>query len=549
MHETNPQNASKKGVSRKLRLGTVATVTTVIVIAVVMLLNVGMDVLENRFPVSVDLTADGTFTVSDNSLQLAHGIRDNAAIERCEIVVFVDEALFLNDDYSAYPMVYQMREMYVQYYGTALGTEYFNDLLDSFETVLDQFYYMLKQYQVESGGKVTHRFVNMDANPALAAAYQDYGVEPGSVLFLNADGSRSQSFTLMEMISADMNTSNMTVDFSSEAERLVAAKINLVTAVNAKKATVLTGHGEDSNVLASLEAMLIDNACDVAAVDITASETPDEDTSIFIIPAATVDYSEEEIARLREWLDNGGKRGRDLLVIADPLTRLPNLYELIGDEYGIEVLDQLVCETSDSNRYNSMALNAYGTVAESEYTASLVGQRVLMPMTRALKLTVTDDTATSKYAKPLVEFDTSAKVQPLADMLASETADIEEADMIAPDSYPVLGAAYTTAKQYDNDTDRYYTTNVMVFGSSLYFSGSVMSIPSASVNETLFLDTFRGLTGLDSVISVSSRSLQEDTLDFGDSATQNTYAVIFMGVLPLGFVIAGVVVFVRRRRL
>ncbi len=545
----NTQRASKKGVSRKLRLGTVATITTVIVIAVVMLLNVGMDVLENRFPVSVDLTADGTFTMSESSVVLAHGIRDNAAIESSEIVVFVDEALFLNDDYSAYPMVYQMREMYVQYYGTALGTEYFNELLESFETVLDQFYYMLKQYQVESGGKVTHRFVNMDANPALAAAYQEYNVEPGSVLFLNADGSRSQSFTLMEMISADMNSQSLTVDFTSEAERLVAAKLNLVTAVNAKKATVLTGHGEDANVISSLKSMLVDNACDVVTMDITASQTPDADTNVFIIPAATVDYSDEEIARLRAWLDNDGERGRDLLVIVDPLTRLPNLYELVGDEYGIEVLDQLVCETSDDNRYNSMALNAYGTVTQTEYGTSLVGQRVLMPMTRALKVNITDDTATSKYAKTMAEFDTSAKVQPLAEMLASSSAEITEADMITPDSYPVVGAAYTTSKQYDNDTDRYYTTNVMVFGSSMYFYGSVMNIPSASTNEELFLETFRGLTGLDSVISVSSRSLQKDTLDFGESATQNAYGAIFMGVLPLGFVIAGIVVFVVRRRL
>ena len=53
----------KKTLSRKWRFGTVALVTTAVVVAMVLLLNVVMDTVEKRFPLTVDLTADASVTV------------------------------------------------------------------------------------------------------------------------------------------------------------------------------------------------------------------------------------------------------------------------------------------------------------------------------------------------------------------------------------------------------------------------------------------------------------------------------------------------------
>ena len=85
--QTAPQKASR--VARKLRLGTVATAMTVIVIVIILLLNVMMDAIETRFPLTVDLTADGTYSLSDNSVALAKGID-----KEVEIVVFRGESYF-----------------------------------------------------------------------------------------------------------------------------------------------------------------------------------------------------------------------------------------------------------------------------------------------------------------------------------------------------------------------------------------------------------------------------------------------------------------------
>ena len=505
----------KKRLSQKWRLGTVAAVTTAIVVAVILLLNLVMDTLEKRYPLTLDLTSDGTYTLSQDSIDLAKGVQNEV-----EIVVFLDENIFISGNTGS-------------------------DVLD---TVLTQFYNTLQQYQAVSGGKVTYRFVDLDSSPTLAATYQDYNIKSGSILFLCGD--RYQVISYQDLYSYDANYYEASMSYSSEVERVVAAKINLVSAAVTKKVTLLTGHGENAEVLADIEKVLNNNGCEVEQVDITASAQPSEESSVLVIPGATSDYSADEIAQLRKWIDNDGKREVDLMVLVSYQSRLPNLYEMLNDEYGVEVLDEIVCETDAANVYAQNPYYAYGDIASTDFTADLTEVRVLMPYTRAMKVHTTESTDESMYAKKLVTFGETAKVQPLSATLGEEGAPTGVESLEKADEYPVVGAAYVTDRLYDNNDKTYYTTDVMVFGTELFVYSSVIEKVASAYNEDVFLNTFRGLTGLESVISVSSRSLSQDTLDFGGSLVPKVLGIyVFTIGIPLVLIVLAIVVFVKRRRL
>lgn len=507
------ETGKKHRLSRKWRFGTVAMVTTVVVVAAVLLLNVVMDAIESRYPLTVDLTSEGTYSLSDASIELAQGLDKDV-----QIVVFRAESYFATP---------------------ATGYEALN-------TVITQFYQSLKQYQSESGGKLTYEFVDLDANPTLAARYEAYDVTSDSVLFLC--GERYQTITLDDLYTYTVDSSYNYV-FSSEVEHVMAARINLVSASVSKKVTFLTGHEEDVYAISGMTELLSNNGCVVTELDITASAEPEADTGVFVIAGPTKDYTADEIARLRSWLNNDGKREKDLVVLCDSVSRLPNLYEMLSDEYGIEVLEQIVVETDAANVYQQNPYYVYGDVAQTDYTADLVGQRVMMGTVRALKLNISESTDESMYAKPLVTYDETAKVQPLASRLGEEGAATGEESLRDADAYPVVGAAFTTARMYDNDTNQYYTTDVMVFGSTTITYDMVINITSAC-DEELFLSTFRGLTGLESVISVSSRSLTQQTVDFGGSLVPSVLGIgVFMVGLPVLLIVVAIVVFVRRKRL
>ena len=507
------KEAKRARLSRKFRLGTVATITTVVVIAAILLLNVVMDVIETRYPLTLDLTADGTYSISADSVALAKGLEKDV-----EIIIFRDESYF-----------------------EAPNTGY-----EQLNTVITQFYQTLKSYQYESGGKVTYRFIDLDANPTVAARYEAYSIDSNSILFLCED--RHQTMVLDDLYNMDVNYQTYAYSFTSEVERSVAAKINLVSASNVKTVTLLTGHGEDSSAITDLTSLLSNNGCEVQTLDITASAEPVEGNDVFIIAAATTDYTAEEIAKLRKWMDNDGKREVDLAVFVNAAVRLPNLYEMLADQYGIEVLEQIVVETDANNVYNQNPYYTYADVQTTEFTASLNGQRALMAYAAPLKLTITDSTDAAKYAKALASYGETAKVQPLEARLGEEGTTSGVESLVAADAYPLVTAAYTSDRLFDNDDDRYYVTDVMVFGSPTLVYEAVANL-SSTCNEDLFLSVFRGLTGLESVISISSRSLDMQTLDFGGSQTPLVLGIVFMGVLPAAIIAVSIVVFVKRRRL
>lgn len=504
----------KKRLSRKVRFGSMAVVTTVVVVVAILLLNVLMDVLENRYPINIDLTADKTYTLSEDSLKLARQVD-----KEVQIVVFSDESTFSSPN---------------------TGTEMYN-------TLLSQFYNTIQQYRLESDGKIAYRFVDLDANPTLASAYQQYDVSSGSILFLCGD--RSQVISVNDLYSYEADYTNYTVTYSSEVERMVATKVNLVSADVIKTAALLTGHGEREDVIAGVTTVLQNNGCEVTSLDMTASQEPSEEVSVFVLVGPTTDYSAEEIARLRAWLDNDGKREKDLLVFLNYSSRLPNLFEMLNDQYGIEVTDNLVCETDAANESNQNPYYAYADIASTDYTENMTDSRVLSLFTREMKLHLTDSKDESSYSKALVTFGETAKVQTLASALGEEGAETGDASLRDADSYPIVGAAYTTSRLYDNNDNCYYSTDVMVFGSDLFlFSGVLENVPSAH-NEEMFLSVFRGLTGIESAISISSRSLTQEMLDFGGSLVPNVLMIVFVIVLPLLLIALAIAVFLRRRHL
>lgn len=511
--EVSLKETSKRRLMRKFRLGAVATVTTAVVLVAILLLNVVMDTVESRFPFAIDLTAEGTYSLSDNSIALAKGVEKDV-----QIIAFRNETYFESPN---------------------TGYEQLN-------TIITQFYQTLKHYKMESGGKVTYEFIDLDANPTIAARYQDFNVTANTILFLSGD--RSQTITLDDLYSNDMDYTTYAYTFASEVERVVAARINLVTAPNIKTVTVLTGHGEDEGTITSLEELLSNNGCIVERLDITASAEPVEDTSVLVIPGAKTDYSPAEIAKVRKWVDNDGKREVDLVVFTDSSVRLPNLYEMLNDQFGIEVQEQIVAETDTANVYNQQPKCVYGDVQSTDFTASLVGKRTLMIEAAPLKLNISTSSDQSKYAKVIVSHGETAKVQPLASKLGEEDESSNEEEMLDAESYPIVTAAYTTDRMFDNDDGRYYTTDVMVFGTTAFVYNPVFDVTSAC-NEEAFMAVFRGLTGLDSVISISSRSMDVKTLDFGGSKVPNVLGWVFMGILPLSIVAVSIIVFVRRRRL
>ncbi|MDE6707642.1 MAG: GldG family protein [Oscillospiraceae bacterium] len=94
---------------KKLKYGSVATAITCTVIAVVVLLNILVSVLVEKYPLKLDLTEEGKFEISEQSIEYLKNLEKDV-----NFTVLMAESNFQSSN-SAMKMVSEILEKYTQY--------------------------------------------------------------------------------------------------------------------------------------------------------------------------------------------------------------------------------------------------------------------------------------------------------------------------------------------------------------------------------------------------------------------------------------------------
>ena len=499
--------------NRKLRLGATATAVTAVVVAVVVLLNVVCGLLADRFPWTLDLTADQTYSLSEESVTLAKSLTTDI-----EITVLAGEDYFSNPN---------------------LGS-------DEYDTIFRQFYLFTKEYENLSGGKVKISYVDLDKNPTHAATYEEnYEATSGDILFIS--GEQYRKISLNELMDEEVDYTTYTSSVTSLVEQKIATNISSVSGGKQVTVTFLTGHGENEQSISALKSLYELNGYFTQTLDFTTAGSIDSTTGAIAIVGPTKDFSLDEIKRLRDWLHNDGNLGRNLFVFANYAGTCPNLYAFLSADYGITVTDNIVLETDNNN----IPMDYYGTypympltsVVSTDLTASIADKKIVMPLT--LQLTTAKGSNTEEELltnHTVVSFPESSRLVALSDLLSAESND--DLKKQEASSYPVIGMAY--ARDYNIVNNESVQNYVMVSG-SYQFADYVKS--SQYENEGLALEPLRAMCSLGDTVLISGKDLSSDTLTFSALTAQVLGLGVFTFGIPLVLIVICLVVFFKRRHL
>lgn len=516
--ETAAAKASKK---RRLRIGATATVLTVVVAVGLVLFNVIAGVIAERFPLNIDLTDENLYTLTEDSVKIAKGIDKDV-----ELVVFYDEDLFVSPE---------------NYIGSSEngGTE--------LAVVFREFYKALEQYKSYSGGKLTYSFVDLQLNPT--SEYLEYGVTSMDILFLirgeddektNDDVYRIANIEDLYSYEQDLS-GNYT--YVSRVERILASKVNSVVRNEDPVIQVLTGHSENSNVIAGLRSLYELNGFVMEELDLRKVNLNfNERATIAVIAAPLLDYTEEELARITAWLNNDNKLERHLLVFTDTTADCPVLYEYLDVEWGIEVTDELIWETDNNRLAGYDGYYSFADGLENTLTEGAVGEANLLFMqTRRIKYKLpTDDNdgASNPYNLLMVSFPSSAELVNIEDTSKRYKAD----------GYPVYGMVSSYKYSYSNELQSGIASTVTVCGSPTAANEYILSNPTVN-NEELFLSYAQKAARVDAQLHISIKQLSSDTLSYTAGEAMTIGIWIFTVALPALTLIVCLVVFIRRRHL
>lgn len=513
---TGKKEKKAKKSSRRLRYGGMAVLVTVLVIVGVLVLNILADVLFARFPLSVDMTSDSRFTISAGTQEVID------AIDRpVEIIAFFPESTI----------------------STPNGTT------TEINTVLKELHQALNEYASKSDGKVTVTYVDLATQPTLLTNYKAYGdIVETDILFRSGEGD-DERFRLKSLNDFYTYTTDSygyyLQSFTSRVEVTLASAVNAVISDTDQELILLTGHNEDSYVTAALTDLYELNGYTVSEINLASNQEIGENVSTAIIAAPTTDLSNAEVTRLRDWLTNDGKLGRNLMVVVNNMATkadCPNLYEFLDDEYQIEVTDNLVMESSADRMvagYSGQMI--YADLPESpvqedgEKSAAAVAY-----LPRQILLKAGTDNTQTLYNIPLVTFPESSQLVALPVNENSTT--------VAADEYPVVGMGMAVKWTYDNSGDESELVSTGVVVANQGMIDSSLFAESSIENERITLDIMNYINGNEDTVSISDKDLTPDSLTFSTGGAL-ALGVILMIALPVILLVICLVVFLRRRHL
>ncbi len=527
--EIKQDNSQKIKSAYRLKYGSYATAITAIFIAVVILVNVVVSVLSERYPLTLDLTADKMYTVNEENIEFIKDVDYKVNLR----------VIFSEEDYVNVNNIYNTNSVY-----DSTGGSYYKQTVD-----------LLKQYN-KYNKNITTEFVDATDQQAISEILEEFSdidtsaMNYGDILvecYVDGEDAEPRRGLIpfkncYQLESEDetgyyeaMGYANYTVT-GNNIEQAVANGIFKTANLTAISAAVITVNSNSSYV------ENFKKVCDENAINLeTCDKIVDTDFSkydVMMICAPGGDYSDAEIKAIEKWLDNDGKKGKTLMFFASALSpNLPNLYAFL-EEWGIAVEKDYTYYSNDSRYYSTDRTNIYLESLYSDYTEGVDNSNYGYIANNMVGLSAVYETETngnrtvetilqtsdmSTYKKPVEDSSwkaSGAGTNFPAMMVSKDAADEGNSYVIACASIDFLTNYYTTTKS-DNG-------NFML-------AVSVLNTTSRD-NEDKFVMETKVLSDTSGVFTVSTTDAHNVVI-----------AVVFIGLIPLLLIAISVYIFIKRK--
>lgn len=495
---------------KKLKHGTMATVLTVVFVAVLVLVNVVATSVFERFPLTIDMTSDDSYTISDETADYIKNVE-----KKIKITVLSEESEFT----SASKFIRQANE--------------------------------ILQNIAKSNKNITVEYIDLMSNPELKSEYEESLSEYDIIVEAGDNHERTTVVHPQDLVkfSSDFETSfqqNMGATLetfieyyggmtaiksyatgieSNCAEQAFASAILKVTDADPKTVTFLTGRNEIA-ALSYFQTLLKANGYIVNSVDITTQEIPKE-TNLVVMGAPSVDYTAKEVEKVSAFLDNGGKLKKNLLYIESVQQGdTPNIDELL-EEYGIKFRNEFVYDSNGSNASNGYV---FMERANDKFMEDIKDD--------SLRL------FTSIYTKPItIEFNEKSMKTCEAYVQTSDTGytmDSKQKELTS--GVTVTAAVGSKAVFIDNGAEY---SNLIALGSEYFLDDTVLQM-SQYLNRQWILSLVNGVTGKSSDITIEPKTVEGSLFDLTNTQIR-VLEWTFIVIIPIIVLAIGITVWIKRK--
>ncbi|MBO6158347.1 MAG: Gldg family protein [Firmicutes bacterium] len=488
------KNSSQR--KRSLKYGGYMTITTLILLVALILINVLVSLLGWR----VDMTSNDLYTPGEQTMDTLNKLEDPVTI---------------------YGLYNQGSE------GNSTNAMVIK-LMEAYAALSD---------------KVTFRQIDPLNDPAFVNQFlmdDSTSLENGSLIVVNEGNQKFRTIPISNLFVDTGDYTNMTRTVTGfTAEEAVTSAIQYVCLDRTPVMYELRGHSETPLQQEFLDYFSYTNyeVKELNLVTENLTQIAGDAYTVILINAPYQDLNDTEYETLLSFMEDGGK----ILFLASYDTpEMPNFEKLLG-RYGLGIQTGTMLET-DTSRYYQLPIVINPILStESDITKYLVGDTnsyVLMPLPAAV--TVSDTVSSRIKIQPFVTTSEGAVIKGEG----NNATVYEEGDLQGPFNLGVL--AEETVSKSDGTVGR---ARLVVVGDSDFIdptSGTGTLVRTG--NYRLMTTIFDYLQDTSDSLYISGKSIEATNITT-TQADFLLYGLIFVILMPAAIIVAGVVIWARRKHL
>ena len=504
-----------------LKRGGYAMAITAAVLAGIVVLNVLLGVLAKRVPLEFDMTFDKQNSIAAENIEYIKGIDKEVKITVCAN----------ENDYLMY-----MSNYAPQLFG----------VLDGDTAYYDQTLKLINKYD-NYNSKIKIEFIDTQDTKftEISTKYPQEKIEYGDIIVTCNDGTAERykvvNFQDIYVLEEDQTYAAYGMSGyilkGNNIETALTSAIAYVTDSIDKKVAFITGHSK-TDYSESYRALLKNNNYEIDLINETLITKISDDYNAIFIVAPTTDFLDSELDIISKFLDNGGKYGKGLVFFADAAAPyLPNLSAFLA-EWGIEVREGIMFETSSQLHQPDKPTEFVSAPFDAE-------DDILNGMGYCLtgyNVPISSSFETQGAISTTVLFGTSNTV--VAAPIGTSNS-WTGADKYKKESF----ATVLQAKRFNYDEDNNPIQNhVFALSSIEFIHGNYSEVADLSNKNIAFKVAERAVGAEDTGISFIAKTIENQS--FATEVTElsrNIMFIVFVILLPLAMIAAGIYVYIRRK--
>lgn len=480
---------------RGIKHGALSIVLTVVFIAAVVLVNVIVGVMSDRFDTAADLTTAGIYTLDEKT----ETYLDKTLDSDVTLTVLRGEQEFEAQD-SSYKQV--------------------NEILKRMEM---------------TGGHVEVNYLDIDQNPNYTSKFKGETLAANYIVVECEKTGRHRIISPYDYFNFDQNYLQYYGAYvveSSNIEQEAVSAMMYTTSDNVVKIAFTEGYGENENSSA-LQTLLSRNGYEVETLPLATTSEISSDIDYVVIYAPTIDLDKSQLAKLDKFLDNNGNFGKNVVYFASAgQPKTPNIDEFLSD-WGISVGYNVIGQADQNYLISADTVFAHlQQVCDTDYTQTVYGSQLMTFGAYVRPIYLLENSSFDRTV--LMKTHDKAFLYPMDEELA-EDFDINSAE----------SGEFNDVVVSQTTTESGSKSRVCVIGTEMLASSAFMSYTNAN-NAEFFVGMWNYISGREQGMTIRAKSLTPATFEM-NVKTANSLSIALCIVIPICVIVLGIVIWLRRR--